>query len=591
MLLGAHGHKIGGVEGGTDRAETSLEATLDEIITNVRRLLPIDAASFLVVDWDTETIRPAASWFSTGEIEAALGPILSRRYDRERPGITEGAIEQGGPLLLRHVERWPGASSMRERLERDLDPSQAALTWAWYKHASTISCPVQTSDGRTLGVLAISATPPLPPLEEPALRTVSIFADLAAVAIDRAALLDAEGRRRRQELALSRAGQTVAESLDPAAVHGRIVEQALVLTGGTKALLTHYVPPVEELEVVAASGFSAELASARFRLGEGMIGSVAESRAPYRSLEEDSDQFLSWVLEREGIASFAHVPIELGPRLFGVLSVAHEESDFFSDTDLGEMVKFARLAAAAIANAADHQHEQQLVRALARGFAPAGPERLPGFDLGIRYEPAGRHSSGGDIYGAWLAGDDRAAVLVGDVSGKGLEVAAPAAMVRFYVDARSLDCSSPAQILQDTDTLLRARLPGDSFVTVFFGFLAGDELRYCNAGHLAPLLIATSGKRRELDAGGLPLGIEDGVARETQTARLEPGDLLLAYSDGLSEARRGDEQFGESELEHALTDLRYLESSQQLVDALHDRAVGWAGELRDDVVILALRRR
>ncbi|MGH2805016.1 MAG: hypothetical protein ACRDL4_18550, partial [Thermoleophilaceae bacterium] len=63
------------MEGGTDRAETSLEATLDEIITNVRRLLPIDAASFLVVDWDIETIRPAASWFSTGEIEAALGPI------------------------------------------------------------------------------------------------------------------------------------------------------------------------------------------------------------------------------------------------------------------------------------------------------------------------------------------------------------------------------------------------------------------------------------------------------------------------------------------------------------------------------------
>jgi serine phosphatase RsbU (regulator of sigma subunit) len=576
---------------GTDTPRTSLEATLEEILSNVRRLLPIDAAAFLVVDWDSELITPAASWFSSQEIEAALGPILTRRYDRERPGITEGAIEQGRPLLLRNVDRWPGARSLRARLERDLDPEQAERTWRWYRQASVMSCPVQTSDGRALGVLALSATPPLPPLEEEALGTVAIFANLAAVAIDRAELLDAEGRRRRREAALSRAGQAIAESLDPAAVHARIVEQAIVLTGATKALLTHYVAPLGQLEVVASSGFSDEVASARFRLGEGMIGTVAADRVPYRSRPEDSDRFLRWVLEREGIASFAHVPIELGPRLFGVVSVAHEQEGFFGDGELGELVKFARLAAAAIANAADYQHEQRLVRALARGFAPARPERLPGFDLGIRYEPAGAQSSGGDVYGAWMAGEQRAAVLIGDVSGKGLEVAAPAAMVRFYVDARGLDCSSPAQILADTDALLRARLTGDGFVTVFFGFLAGDELRYCNAGHLAPLLIAADGELRELDSGGLPLGIQDGVERRTTTARLGPGDMLLAFTDGLSEARRGDELFGASELRQALAELRSAESCQQLVDALYERALGWAGELRDDVAILALRRR
>lgn len=551
----------------------------------------IDAAAFLVVDWVSEQIYPAAEWFASADLRDALMPLLNRRYDRERPGLTEGAIEQGRPLLLAHVEHWARSVALRDRLERDLPRDQAERTWDWYQRASAISCPVRTSEGRTLGVLALSATPPLQPLDAESLRQVEVFADLAAVAIDRAQLLEAEARRSRQELLLGEAGRAVSESLDPEIVEQRIVQQAARLTGAPKVCLMEVLTPVRQLEVAASVGFSEEVTRARFDVGEGMIGRVAETRVPYRSREKDRGGFLEWVVETEGIGSFMHVPIELGPRLFGVLSVAHPAPDAFGDSELAQLVKFAALAAAALANAADYQRELRLARALANGFVPVAPGRLPGVELGIRYEPSEGQPTGGDIYGAWASPEGPVAILIGDASGKGLEVAGLASMVRFFVDARSFDSTCPAEILSQVNTLLRARLAADSFVTAFLAFAADDELTFCNAGHEPPLLIRPGAPPRDLRRTGLPLGVDDDPELRFRVEPFQAGDLLLAFTDGLAEARRGGEQFIETELPRCIEDLGTDLDPQQFVDALYERAVEWAGPLGDDVALVAVRRQ
>lgn len=561
------------------RTAASLERTLDEIIATARRLVEIDAAAFLVVDRGAGEIRPAAVWFADEELRRALLPLLHRRYDRARPGLTEGALEQGRPLLLRRVEDWEGAAELHKRLTSDLPPEQADHSWRWYQRASAISCPVTTVEGRSLGVLTVSATPPLPELDEDALRSVEAFADLAAVAIDRAQLLEAEERRSRQEAVLNEAGRTIAESLEPAVVNARIVEQAAVVTGATKTLLAEYHPAVEQLEVVASSGFSEDVASQRFGLGDGMLGRVAQTRRPYRSRADESP-------------SSMHVPIDLGPRLFGVLNASHEDAHAFDDADLEALLKFARLAAAAIANAADYQHERRVAAALAQGFAPPEPRRLPGVEIGVRYEPAGHELSGGDLYGAWPLAGGAVAVLIGDASGKGLEVAGLSAMVRFFADARSLRADDPALVLRETNTLIRSRVGAETFVTVFLGILDGDLLRYCNAGHAPPVVVPAKGEPRTLAAagGGMPLGIEDEPPLELHEEYLGPGDLLLAFTDGLPEARRDGEQFGERELGRAIAELRGIADPQAFADAIYERAVLWAGPLHDDVAVLALRR-
>src|SRR3954452_5933572 len=328
--------------------ETWLQQTLDEILARVRKLLDVNGCAFQVVDWERKLIRPAAAWFADDETRAALAPVLTRPYDPERPGVTEAAIERGEPLLIASVDDWPGAEALRRRLRDELDPDAAARAWAWYESSSYISCPVRTADGRTLGVLAISRAHPQPPLTTEDLRVVEVFADLAALALERA-------RQAREQEVLNRAALEVSRLLEPEAVYRATVEQALLVTGAPKGFLARFEPATEELRVVASLGFSGEVARTRFRLGDGMIGRVAARGEAYLSAAADADRFLSEFVERERVGSFVHVPIVLGPRLFGVLNVSAEAVGAFDARALDLLVAFARAAAGGIANALDFQ--------------------------------------------------------------------------------------------------------------------------------------------------------------------------------------------------------------------------------------------
>src|SRR5205085_6925860 len=139
-----------------------------------------------------------------------------------------------------------------------------------------------------------------------------------------------------------------------------------------------------------------------------------------------------------------------------------------------------RSAAAAIANAIDYEHERSLVRALRQGFVPARLRTPAALEVGVRYEPAGGQPAGGDVYGLWSTGGGDLAVLVGDVSGKGLEVAASSAMVRFFAEARSLEATDPGRVLREANALLRTRLEPEAFATVFLALVHHGELRYCS---------------------------------------------------------------------------------------------------------------
>ena len=180
-------------------------------------------------------------------------------------------------------------------------------------------------------------------------------------------------------------------------------------------------------------------------------------------------------------------------------------------------------------------------------------------------------------------------MLIGDVSGKGLEVAAMSAMVRFFVEARTWDSERPAEVLTQTAALLRNRLPSASFVSAFMAVIDGDRLRYANAGHGSTMLLTAAGERRALPATGLPLGVEDGGWREEELA-FGLGDVLFCATDGLAEARRDGQFFGEARLPALLDEHARRLGPEALVALVRREVEAWAPELNDDVVILAVRR-
>jgi serine phosphatase RsbU (regulator of sigma subunit) len=255
------------------------------------------------------------------------------------------------------------------------------------------------------------------------------------------------------------------------------------------------------------------------------------------------------------------------------------------------MEDFGLAAAGAIANALDFARERRVALALTRGFIPGPLPELEGFEAGLVFEPSGHAAGGGDFFGIWRLASGSVAVLVGDVSGKGIEVAAISSMVRFFVEARTYDAADPAEVMSQTNALLRGRLPGVTFVPAVMMVIDEERSRWCNAGHTPPRLLRADGGELELIGTGLPLGLGEGEGYTADEVQLGAGDLVFACTDGLTEARREGRQFGDDRLDRLLADQARGLDAEALVQLLYREAQAWSPALDDDVVVLALRRR
>jgi GAF domain-containing protein len=568
-------HVIPAVAG--SRAESSRSTTppsgpgdpLDLLLGHLRDLIHADGAAFVVVDRERGSIEPAAQWYVSPDVQDTLLPALTSPIDRDLPGLAEAAMGRGTPLFLPRVEDWEAAPRLLREFESHPAPAAVPDAWERFASASVIACPVRTAIGRTLGVLLVVSLDPGRPLRKADRRVVEVLADLAALALERSQLLAAEGDRARRELMLKRAAEDMSGSLESDEVYRRVVDHAVSLTRSKHGRVSRLQPGRSRLVGVAGSGARDDDA-----FQPAVLGEVARSRRPVMD------------------ARIMHVPMALGPRLFGVLSVARTGEPAFGDGDLDLLQELARLGAAAMANAIDFERERRISRALTRGFVPNSVPEVPGYELGVLWEPAESQPTGGDLYGVWPLPGGEVGVLVGDVAGKGVETAALSAMARFFIEARSWDGEGPARVLAQANTMLRSRLPADTFVTAFFALLTREGLRYANAGHLSPLLLREGeSELSEARGGGLPLGIDPTATYDEHTIEFAPGDLMLGFTDGLVEARRSGELFGGERLEQALiaasADAGDLDN---LVRRVHADVHEWASGLSDDAALLAVRR-
>jgi GAF domain-containing protein len=542
------------------------ERTLSRLVAHVRAVLPVSAVAFVTADSVELATERHAGWFANDDLRAAVEGSL-------------GWMLRSQSLLLPRVDAWEAAPDLMEAISAHVGKERAQHVWESYRAASVIVCPVRGEFGMPLGALVVASLDESRPLGTLDLPTVEALADLAAMALERTSLLETEGRRSRDELRLKQAAAAVSASLDPAEVYKRVVEHAAAITGGTHALLTRLNARAGELRTAAQVDFSDELAEQLVSLDSGSFREVARTRKPMLRSGPDAGP----------LGCLIHAPIELGPRLYGVLTVGHEDPERFDDDDLELLVKLARSSAGAIANAIDYERERRIARALTLGFVPESLPEVPGYETGLLYAPAANEPTGGDVYGAWPVNGGAVAVLVGDVAGKGVETAALSAMVRFFVEARSWDTPSPAKVLEQANSMLLGRLPPDTFVTAFLGVLSRDSLRYCNAGHLPPLHIR-AGSVCPLDGNGLPLGVLERQDYSESELILDRGDLVFAHTDGLVEARRGGEMYGTERLAALLAGLARSHRPQELVRAVQDDVSAWADEVSDDAVALALRR-
>ncbi len=237
------------------------------------------------------------------------------------------------------------------------------------------------------------------------------------------------------------------------------------------------------------------------------------------------------------------------------------------------------------------QNDLNRMQEIDRDLLPPVP-RLPDWDFGLHYRPSRLLS--GDFYDA-SAEDGRPNVrlLVGDVMGKGL----PAALLRMSLlgalKALSSEIDSPAEVVRKTNTqFLSAASPG-RLASLFYGVLdAGSgELRYANAGHLPPLLRRRSGAWEALDATGMVLGVEETAGYTERAARLDPGDLLVLYSDGITETENGAGEAFDRKALCSVVDANPETPVQALATTFASELERFApGDPRDDRTLVLVRR-
>jgi len=439
----------------------------------------------------------------------------------------------------------------------------------------------------------------VPREEEKITREATLLTSLDKV-LDKAAASDHDARdaslnTSRVVRALIHAGQELAGHSPLEKLFTIILKLALSAVDGKRGVIL----TLEEGELVVraseGAGFSISTAVRDRVLREKCSLLISDAQ-----VDDALRQQKSIVMHR--VRSMMAVPLQTGDRVIGLIYV--DNSTFirpFSQEDLDLLTVMANVAAIRIEHArlaeveqAEKLMELELSQAseIQQTLLPTEAPLYEGYDLAGYNLPC--RTVGGDYYDFVPYKDGRLALVVGDVSGKGLPAALLMSSLQARVQMLRETNPDPGTAVTILNRSLAERCPLGKFITFFYALLdvKSGLLKYSNAGHNYPLLLRAGGSVEQLSGSGMVMGIFPSVYYEVREIKLEPGDLLALYSDGVTEASTAKGvEFGEDGLTQFLSE-RKSESCSQIVASLADHVRRWRGSssFSDDFTIVLARR-
>jgi len=302
------------------------------------------------------------------------------------------------------------------------------------------------------------------------------------------------------------------------------------------------------------------------------------------------------------VRSVMAVPLASGEETFGLIYVDNPFHSRFQESDLDVLTTIASVASIKI------EHERLLEERLEKRrmeeelkvaseiqmrLQPVAPPKLEGWEMtGVSF-PC--REIGGDYYDFILRQkDNRTVIAVGDVSGKGTGAALLMSSLHAAVRAQTQARTSISEVMSEINQYIYENSPSNKFLTLFYGALdpKTGELNYSNGGHNTPMLVRRSGELIKLDKGGLPVGMMPCVTYMEETVKFEPGDVLLIYSDGITESVNDrDEEFGEQRLVDVIKNNlnRSASGIRDRIEEALSRFVGTAAPV-DDMTLMIIKR-
>ena len=295
-----------------------------------------------------------------------------------------------------------------------------------------------------------------------------------------------------------------------------------------------------------------------------------------------------------GFSSVMVVPLSARGRTLGAITFASGASRTYGEEDLGIAQDLARRAALALDNARAYETQREIAGTLQRSLLPPKLPEIGHFSVAATYKtPGDTVLVGGDFYDLFPLRGPGWGIAIGDVQGKGSGAATLTALARYTVRAGALTLRNPKQVLRTLNEAV-LRESSDRFLTIALLTLqpARENLRgrLCLAGHPKPFIVRSTGEVEQIGRPGTLLGVIEDVDLAVVTFDLRPGDYIVLFTDGLIEARRDGDQFGNHGVREVLTSCVGL-TPGQVISALEEAVTAFGrGEPRDDMAVLVLGR-
>jgi len=289
----------------------------------------------------------------------------------------------------------------------------------------------------------------------------------------------------------------------------------------------------------------------------------------------------------------AVVPVALPTEVVASLGIhSFRPGNPVSQETIEAATALAGQAALAIDNARLYQQQKQFADTMQRSLLPRSRPEIEGLEVGEVYEPSARVDVGGDLYDFLELDDGRLAVVLGDVTGHGVDATADMAMAKFVFRSLAREHPEPADFLASANDVICSEIGPGKFISMSYVVVDGADGRVAgaSAGHPAPRIVLPDGSTRPLEAHGLVLGIDGGQEYAESEADLPSGASLVLYTDGVIEARRDGELYGDDRLDALLAERREL-PARSLATAVAEDAREFAdGDLSDDLAVVVIRK-